>query len=95
MSALSLIEIIRLSFDILKSVVTLFSGSHFDNVFNVVNEYLAVADVSGVKRFLRRFDQKSNRNLADDNLHLDLWQQVGLKGNAAVVLGSACCCRSP
>ena len=39
-------------FNVLKSVVALFACTNLYNVFNIVNEYLTVADMSCVKNLL-------------------------------------------
>ena len=62
-----------------------FACTDFDDILHVVNEDFAVTDVTGVKRFLRRFDDRADRNLRDDDLHLYLRQQVCFYERAAVV----------
>ena len=46
--ALQQAHILLKSFYILQRVITFFSGADLDHVFNVVDKYLAVADVAGV-----------------------------------------------
>ena len=55
---------------ILKGIVAFLTGTNLDDVFHIVNEDLAVADMSGVKDFLRRLNDASYRHLADYDLNL-------------------------
>ena len=60
----------------LQSVVAAFTGAHADDVFHVIDEDLAVADVPRVERRACRFDDLFDGHLADDDLHLDFGQKV-------------------
>ena len=50
-------------FNVLKSVVSLFAGPDLYDILDVIDKYLAVADMSGIKDLLRGFDDRSDRNL--------------------------------
>ena len=55
-----LAEFYRDLLDVLKSVVSLFAGAHLNDVFDVIDEYLAVADVAGVKHLLCGLNNRSH-----------------------------------
>ena len=42
--------------------------------------------MTGIEDLFRRFDYRLQRDLADDNVNLDLWQQRHIQGNAPVEL---------
>ena len=73
-------------FFVLEGVVTFFAGSHFDDILNVIDEDLAIAEVAGIQDFLRGFDDVSDRDFADDDVDLDLWKEVGVDSDATVIL---------
>ena len=62
---------------------------YLDDLFNVVDEDLAVADVTGVERLFGGFDDLADGDGADNYVDLYLRQQVRLDLNAAVVFGLA------
>ena len=64
-----------------------FACSYLYNVLDVINEDLAVADMSGVKNLLGSFDYRGNGNRADYNVNLYLRQEVSFDLYAAVVFG--------
>ena len=71
-------------FFVLEGVVTFFAGSHFNDILNIVDEDLAITEVTGVEDTLRSIDNLSYRNLADDHIDLDFWHQVGFDFDASV-----------
>jgi hypothetical protein len=75
-----------LLFNVLKSVVTFLASSHFDDILNVIDEDLAIAEVAGIKDFLRGFNDVSDRDFADDDVDLNLWKEVGVDSDATVLL---------
>ena len=73
----------------LQGVVAALARAHADDVFHVVDEDLAVADVPGIQGGARRFYYLFHGHLADDHFHLDFGQQVHIHLDAAVVLACA------
>ena len=78
-------------FNVLKSVVALLAGTDFYNILNVINKDFSVADVTGIKNLFRCFDNASDRNLAYNNVKLNLRKERRLNLNAAVELRLALC----
>src|SRR5699024_1866315 len=72
---------------ILEGVIPPFAGADLDDVLDVVDEDLAVTDVAGVKGPLDGLDQRLDRDLADDDVNLDLRQQPRADRTAAEVDG--------
>ena len=64
----------RFLFDILQGGKAFLAGADLDDVLHIVNEDLAVADMTGIQRLFRRFDDRSHRHLADYDLNLYLRQ---------------------
>lgn len=58
-------------FLILQCVESVFAGADLDDIANVVDEYLAVADVAGVKNLLDCGYKSVDRNLGDYDVNLD------------------------
>ena len=58
--------------NILKCIVIFFAGTNLYNLVNVVYEDLTITDMSGVQSLLGSFNNILNRNLADNNLDLNL-----------------------
>lgn len=81
-------RIVRLSelFNILKSVIALFTRTNLHDIFNIVNKYLTVTDVACVKHLLRRFNHLRYGHLANDDIHLDFRQKRSFNRNAAIIL---------
>ena len=71
--------------NILKRVIPFFAGTNLHDIFNVVNEDLAVADVTGIEYCLRGVDDLLNRDLRDDNVDLNFREERSFDGDAAVV----------
>ena len=46
----------------LKSIVSSFAGTNLDNILNIINKYLAVADIACVKDITSRLYNAVNRN---------------------------------
>lgn len=65
-----------LLFYILQGVVALFAGANLDNIFDIIDEYLAVTDMTGVKNLFGSFDNAANRNLAYYNVKLNFGRSV-------------------
>ena len=59
-------------FNVLESVVALFACTNLYNVFNIVNEYLTVADMTCVKNLLSGLNNLRYGNLADNYVNLNL-----------------------
>ena len=59
-------------FDILKSVIALFACTNLYDIFNIVNEYLTVADMTGVKNLLSGLNNLRYGNLAYNYVNLNL-----------------------
>ncbi len=78
-----------LLFYILQGVVALFAGANLDNIFDIIDKYLAVTDMTGVKNLFSSFDNAANRNLAYYNVKLNFRQKRCFHLNAAVILGFA------
>ena len=78
---------IRFHSHVLKGVITFFAGSDLYHVFNVIYKDLAVADVTGVQNLFGSLDNRSYRNLADNDINLNLGQKVGFNRNTSVVFG--------
>lgn len=74
---------------VLQGVVTFLARADFNNILDIVDKDLAVADVAGVEGFLYRVDQCLRGNLADDDIYLNFGKQACLYGSAAVVFGVA------
>lgn len=72
-------------FHILEGVVAFLAGADLDHVLHIVDENLPVADMAGVEHLLGGLNDGAHGNLADHHVHLNLGQQVGLNGDAAVV----------
>ena len=62
-------------------------GADADGVVDGIDEDLAVADLAGVADPLGGLDDGLDRDVADDDLDLDLWQQFRIDLLAAVELG--------
>ena len=77
------------NFLVLKRVIALLARANLNDVLNIVDKNLAVAYMSGIKRFLRRLDNGADGNLAYDHLYLHLGQKARLQLNAAVIFGLA------
>ena len=54
------------------------AGADLDDIAYVVDEYLAVADVAGVKNLLDCGYKSVDRNLGDYDVNLDFWQEACL-----------------
>lgn len=76
----------QLLLDVLKSRVTFLTGSDLHNVLYVVYEDFTVSDIARIENLLGGLDDGTYRNLADDNLYLDLRQEVRIDLYAAVEL---------
>mgnify|MGYP006987338548 CR=1 FL=1 len=51
------------------------AGTNLYDILHIVNEDLAVTDMTGIQNLLDRFNNGFNRNLGYNNLHLHLRQQ--------------------
>ena len=76
----------RFLFYILQRVQIFFPGTHLDHFIHVVDKDFAVADMSGVERFLGGLNDALHREIAHDDLDLDLGKQGGVQLHAAVAL---------
>ena len=74
---------------VLQSGIAFFAGANLDDILDVVDKDLAVADVSGVQGLLGGRDSVCHGNLADDRFHLDLGKQIQVHRNAAIVFRAA------
>ena len=72
---------------ILQRVISVLAGADLEDVFDIVNEYLAVAEITGIERALCRRYNIFDRHLADNDLDLDFREQLRCYGNSAVVFG--------
>ena len=67
-----------LFFLILQCVESVLAGADLDDIAYVVDEYLAVADVAGVKDLLDCCYKSVDRNLGDYDVNLDFRQEACL-----------------
>ena len=86
------LSVFLLLLTVLQSVKAFFARSDLYNVLNIVDKYLAVADVTCIKSLFGGLYNASDRHLADYDIDLHLWHKVGLNGNASVILGLALLC---
>ena len=61
-------------FNVLQGIVSFLAGANLHDVFYVINEDLAVANMSGVKDLLSGLNDCTDRHLADHDIHLYLGQ---------------------
>ena len=59
-------------FNVLKSIIALFACTNLYNVFNIVNEYFTVADMTCVKNLFSGLNNLRYGNLADNYVNLNL-----------------------
>ena len=78
-----------LLFYILQCCVIFFTSTDLDDFIHVVDEDLAVADMTGIERLLSGIYHFFHRDFADDHFHLDLRQQGCIHLNAAVAFTGA------
>lgn len=81
-------------FFVLQRIVDLFSGTDLNNIFNIVNKYLSVSNITGVKNFFSGFDHNLYRNFADNDSCLHFGKarllQFQLPGRIQTFLFAVC-----
>ena len=65
------------NFLVLKRVIALLARANLNNVLNIVDKNLAVAYMSGIKRFLRRLDNGADGNLVTTTSTCTLGRRLG------------------
>ena len=70
---------------ILQCQVSFLAGTDFDNIFNIVNEYFSITDLTGMKHSLSCFDYLLYRNQTDNNFNLDLRKKIHIHFNTTIV----------
>ena len=88
-AAASGVLIVCVLFVVLQGVKAFCAGTNLNDVLYVVDEDLAVADVAGIQNLLDDLNDRLDRNLGDNDLHLELREQGYIDLSAAVILGSA------
>ena len=56
----------------------------YTNGWDIIDEDLAISEVAGVEDTFGRIDNISYRNLADNDVDLDFWHQVGFNFDASI-----------
>ena len=71
-------------FHVLKCREVLFAGADLDDLRYVVDEDLAISDVTGIQSLLRCRDDLFYRNLGNDHLNLYLRKKSGIHNCTAL-----------
>ena len=64
---------IYLLLNVLQGVITFFAGSNLNDVLDVIDEDLSIANVAGIKDTLGRIDDIPDRDFAINSINLHFW----------------------
>ena len=79
----------RSLFHVLKRGKVFFAGADFNDMENIVDKYLSIADVAGIEGFAGCFDDLIHRNLRDDDFYLDLGQEGSVDDSASIAFAGS------
>lgn len=73
--------------DVLQGIISGFTGTDLYNIFYIINEDLAVADLAGVQNLLDCIDDLLRRDLCHNRLDLDLLEELCALGLHSTIVG--------